>query len=143
MKMMNLHKSTGLLVGALLVPRLAFRLLSKAPGAIPGSPAWESLAANASHFLLYGFAVGMPATGIAMGYYGGAGLPFFGYKIPGVPKADRNDDTKSIAKNSFMVHKRAGQAFEYLVPLHVAGATMHFLKGQRIFSRINPFAKAA
>jgi cytochrome b561 len=142
MQMMNVHKSTGLLLGGLLVPRLALRLFNKMPAAIPGSPAWESFTASASHFFLYVFSIGMPASGIAMGYYGGSGLPFFGYKIPGIPKEQRTDDTKAIAKNSFMMHKRAGQAFEYLVPLHVAGAAMHFFKGQRIFSRINPFTKA-
>jgi len=25
----------------------------------------------------------LPVTGIAMGYFGGKGLPFFGYTIPG------------------------------------------------------------
>lgn len=34
-----------------------------------------------SHFVQYGFIIVMPATGITMGYYGGRGLPFFGWAI--------------------------------------------------------------
>jgi cytochrome b561 len=41
----------------------------------------------------------MPASGIAMGYYGGKGLPFFGTTIPGVVKTDENKkSTGEIAK---------------------------------------------
>lgn len=32
----------------------------------------------------------MPASGIAMGYYGGKGLPFFGTTFPGVVKTEEN-----------------------------------------------------
>jgi cytochrome b561 len=42
-----------------------------------------ALAAKAGHLALYGFMVIMPATGIAMGMYGGKGLPFFWTTIPG------------------------------------------------------------
>lgn len=98
------------------------------------------MAANASHYAFYGFMVTMPATGIAMGYFGGKGLPFFGYKIPGIPKKDRNSNTKNIAKNSFKIHKQAGQLFEYLVPVHVAATGYHVFKGHAILRRINPFS---
>jgi 1,2-dihydroxy-3-keto-5-methylthiopentene dioxygenase len=41
----------------------------------------------------------MPASGIAMGYYGGKGLPFFGVTLPGVVKTDENKkSTGEIAK---------------------------------------------
>lgn len=38
------------------------------------------------------------------------------------------------------VHKLAGQAFEYLVPLHVGAVGLHAVKGQNILSRLAPFA---
>lgn len=44
------------------------------------------LAAQAGHLGLYGFMIVMPATGIAMGLYGGKGLPFFWTEIPGFEK---------------------------------------------------------
>ena len=49
----------------------------------------------------------MPASGIAMGYFGGKGLPFFTTTIPGIVKTDDNKKTTGmIAKNSFFVHKQ-------------------------------------
>jgi hypothetical protein len=41
------------------------------------------------------------------------------------------------------VHKLAGQAFEYLVPLHIGAVGMHAVKGQNILSRLAPFASKA
>ena len=41
------------------------------------------------------------------------------------------------------LHKQGGQVLEYLVPLHVGAASLHALRGQAIFARINPFSSAA
>lgn len=48
------------------------------------------MAADAAHLGLYGFMIIMPASGIAMGYYGGKGLPFFTTTIPGIVKTEEN-----------------------------------------------------
>ena len=50
---------------------------------MPGTSFIEGKAADISHIALYGFMTVMPATGIAMGYYGGKGLPFFNTTLPG------------------------------------------------------------
>lgn len=50
---------------------------------LPGHGPVLNIAASASHLALYGFMTIMPATGIAMGMYGGKGLPFFWTTIPG------------------------------------------------------------
>jgi len=138
-QLMTIHKSTGLLVAGLTLPRIALALLARRPGPLPGAPGMihslEHFAASASHLALYFFMAALPSTGIAMGYYGGKGLPFFGYTIPGASKPDG-----AIAKQAFGWHKKTGQAFEYFVPVHVGAAGLHALRGQAIFSRINPFA---
>lgn len=134
--LMFMHKSLGLLSGMLVAPRLALRLSSKFPGHVPG-PAWEQFAASASHYALYGWMLVMPVTGIAMGYYGGKGLPFFTTTIPGAPTPDG-----AIAKQAFSIHKQAGVYGKYLIPMHVAGAAKHVVMGKNIFSRINPFGAA-
>ncbi len=69
-----------------MVPRIALRLTTRIPGALAGN-IFEKVAANASHAAFYALMTFMPASGIAMGYYGGKGLPFFGYTIPGAPPA--------------------------------------------------------
>lgn len=81
------------------------------------------------------FMIFMPASGIAMGYYGGKGIPFFVTTIPG-----SNEPNKTIAKWSWKTHKKVGTAFEILVGLHILGAGVHALKGQKPLSRISPFA---
>jgi cytochrome b561 len=107
---------------------------------LPPGNALLRLAANASHVAMYAFMVVMPVSGVLMGYYGGAGLPFFFFKFPGAPKDARD---RQVAGNAFKVHKLAGQAFEYLVPLHIGAVGMHAVKGQNILSRLAPFASKA
>jgi 1,2-dihydroxy-3-keto-5-methylthiopentene dioxygenase len=100
----------------------------------PGSGAIESIGAKISHYALYGFMIVMPATGIAMGYFGGKGLPFFYTTLPGA--AEKNG---AVAGQSFKIHKLVGTYGKYIIPLHVAGAGQHAARGHSIFSRINPF----
>lgn len=127
---MYYHKSFGLLAFGLLFPRIALRLTSKAPGPIEGANEIAKLGATLSHYVLYGFAIGLPFTGVAMGAYSGFGLPFFFTVIPSISK---NQD---IAKPAYEYHKILGQAFEYFVPLHVAGALYHVVAGHSIAARI-------
>lgn len=132
-ELMNLHKSTALLVAALVIPRLAIRLFSKVPP-LPKGSAIEHLAANMSHLFLYFAIVFMPASGIAMGYYGGKGLPFFGYHISAAETPN-----KAIAGMAYKRHKQVGQALTYVVPIHVGATGYHILKGQNILLRMSPF----
>jgi len=110
-----------------------------------GSSQLEHRAGRAGHALLYAFMAIMPVTGIAMGLYGGKGLPFFGTTLGGfsVPADDDGTLKKrygSIAKRSFQVHKQVGTYGKYLVPVHVGAAFYHAGRGQAIFRRINPFS---
>jgi 1,2-dihydroxy-3-keto-5-methylthiopentene dioxygenase len=66
--------------------------------ALPGSGIEHGLA-NLGHLGLYAFMTIMPATGIAMGYFGGNGLPFFFTTVPGIVKTDDNKQSSgAIAK---------------------------------------------
>ena len=136
--LMFIHKSLGVLAGILLAPRLIVRLVNtgKLPAHVPG-PQWENLAAYLSHFTLYGFSILMPVTGIAMGYFGGKGLPFFVTTFPGAEKADG-----AIAKQAFGIHKQAGQFLEYFIPLHVGAVVFQFfVRGRNILPRMIGFWK--
>lgn len=123
--LMKLHKSLALVSAGMLVPRLGLRLLTKQPNA-------AAIHSKLSHFLLYGFMTAMPASGIAMGYYGGKGIPFFDlYHVPGAPD-DKKDP--AIAKNAFAWHKTIGQAMVFWVGLHIGVGIGGGL------TRVNPFA---
>jgi cytochrome b561 len=71
MDLMFAHKSLGLLMGGAIAARVGLRLSSKVP-VLPEGNALMHLAANASHVAMYAFMLIMPATGVVMGYYGGA-----------------------------------------------------------------------
>ena len=139
-KWMFRHKSLGLLTGLVVAPRLGYRIfnakLFKEVGHPTGTGPVEGKLADISHAALYGFMTIMPVTGIAMGYYGGKGLPFFWTTIPGAEKANGN-----IAKQSFSIHKTLGTYGKYLIPIHVGGAVKHSLTGNAIWSRVNPFGR--
>lgn len=136
--LMFIHKSLGTLAGILLAPRLLIRLASsrKIPAHVPGAQ-WEIWAGTFSHLAMYAFTIVMPVTGIAMGYFGGKGLPFFVTTIPGAEKANGG-----IAKQAFGIHKQAGQFFEYFVPVHVGAVAFQFaVKGRNILPRMIGFWK--
>src|SRR5512135_1387415 len=55
----NVHKSVGLVIFALMLVRIAWRL-SHPPPALPPMPRWQARAALANHLLLYALLVVMP-----------------------------------------------------------------------------------
>ena len=116
-------------MAAAIVPRVAVRLLSFAPP-LPAGPALEHAAAHTSHAAMYAFLLGLPASGIAMAYFSGKGLPFFKYTLPGAKVADGK-----LAKKFYGWHKQLGQLFVYLVPLHIGATALHAWKGQNLFTR--------
>lgn len=97
---MHRHKSLGLLTGMIVVPRVGYRLFQRSAYKVfplEGSKL-EHMAADAVHVGLYAFMTIMPASGIAMGYYGGKGLPFFWTTLPGITKTPENKkETGKIA----------------------------------------------
>src|SRR5258705_3172995 len=57
------HKSTGMLILALLALRLLWRLSHRAPELPWEMPLWERAGAQLSHFLLYALMTALPLTG--------------------------------------------------------------------------------
>ena len=136
MELMYYHKSFGLLSAGLIVPRLMIRFASKIPAPVPG-PTWEVMAAHAGHVTLYAFMIFMPITGIAMGYFGGKGLPFFGTTISGAEKANGK-----VAKQAFWLHSNIGHYAQYMIPAHVGAVGFHYLaRGKNILPRMLPGSK--
>lgn len=59
----QLHKSIGLTVLVLTLVRLAWRLTHRPPPLPAGMPAWERLAARATHWAFYVLTLALPLTG--------------------------------------------------------------------------------
>lgn len=127
------HKSFGLLSAIFLIPRLGLAIVSKRPGAVPGSSVIESYLAKSSHVIMWALTITLPVSGVVMGAYSGFGIPFFFTTVPSIKK------DPSIAKPAYEYHKQLGTALEYLVPVHFGGAMFHLVKGQPILQRMFGF----
>lgn len=116
----NAHKWAGVVILALTLLRLAWRLTHPPPPAL-AMPAWQHAAAAASHALLYALCVAVPLLGWA--YSSAAGFPvvLFGVlPLPDFVAADR-----TLAESIKPWHGRLAHALAALALLHAAAAIKH------------------
>ena len=129
---MKLHKSFGLLVIAMIVPRILLRRGARLPAPVVG-PAWEQFLGKVGHYSLYGIMGTLSATALGMGIFSGNGIPFFGFgqMFKGWAKVP------AIAKQSVKLHRQIGKTLPYFMALHVGGYWKHLLvDGKNIIWRI-------
>lgn len=134
----NLHKSTGILIGLVILLRLTWRLIHRAPALPASMPAWERLAARWSHGLLYACMVLMPASGYIASNFSKYGVNFF--NSIKLPPWGTNDATLYAVFNQ--THVVTSGVFVGLIGLHVLAALWHLARKDGIFSRMWP-ARAA
>lgn len=130
----NLHKSTGMLIGLLILFRLYWRLTHRAPAPPASMPAWERAASNWTHGLLYAGMVVMPASGYIASNFSQWGVNFFNsVKLPpwGV-------DSAAIYAFFSQTHAITSGVLVALVVLHVLAALRHLVKKDGMFSRMWP-----
>lgn len=72
----NQHKSVGLVLGLLILARLAWRLRHRPPPPLP-MPAWQRRAAHASHWAMYACMVLMPLSGYLGSNFSKHGIKLF------------------------------------------------------------------
>lgn len=133
-----LHRSVGLLILALMVFRVLWRLGHPPPPLPAGFPRIEALAAHASHALLYVLFLVMPLSGYLNAAAAGHPVSFFGLvTIP--PLLAEN---VRLSQAAVAVHL-AGQFLVYaLVAIHVAAALMHrFVRRNGILERMLPLRR--
>jgi cytochrome b561 len=132
----DLHKSTGLLVLALMVARLAWRLVAGAPPPIAGMPRMQRLAAGATHGLLYLLVLAMPLSGWL--YDAASGLrPLHWFGLFTVPKPVAPDE--SLADAMHDLHEGLFVVLMVVVAAHVAAAAWHHLfRGDATLARMLP-----
>lgn len=115
------HKALGVVVLALGLWRVGWRLLHGFPeGGVP-APAWQAWAAKAAHWGLLAAIVGMPLSGVLMTLFAGRPLAVGPLTIPGAPEVEW------LAGLAREVHPAGGLALTGLVALHVGAALKHHL----------------
>jgi len=130
----NLHKSTGICIGLVILFRLYWRVTHPAPPLPLEMPAWERLAAKWSHVLLYVCMLVMPLSGYVASNYSKYGVNFFNaIKFPpwGV-------DDKAIYGFFNTTHIVTSYIFLALIAIHVLAALRHAFRRDGIFSRMWP-----
>ncbi|KQT34643.1 cytochrome B [Sphingomonas sp. Leaf412] len=133
-----LHKAIGITVLVLTLGRVLWRLGHRPP-ALPPLPAWERVAAHATHWTLYALLIVMPLSGWAMASNPERRRPltwFGAFDIPYLPVS------KAASGVGHEAHELLGWLMLALVLLHVAAALRHHLVlRDRVLARMLPGAR--
>ena len=115
----NWHFMLGLSIFGLVWLMVAARLIWATPAPLEG-PGWRKLVANAAHFALYLFMVGMPVAGWIILSAEGKPIPFFGLELP--PLTGPNN---ALAENVEDIHGLGGTIGYWLIGFHAAASLFH------------------
>jgi cytochrome b561 len=119
----NLHKSVGLVLLALTLVRLGWRLAHR-PAPLVGLPAWQHWLAKATHATLYVTLLVIPLSGYIGSVFSGYPVKWFGITLPAWGWND-----PAIKDAMSVVHSVACWVLVGATLLHVAGALRHALAG--------------
>lgn len=134
----NLHKSFGIVLGVLILLRLAWRLAHRRPGWPAALSAFQRRAALAVHVALYACMVVMPLSGYVGSNFSKHGVKFFGHTL-----SPWGPDRPAVYDALNGVHVATGWLFAVLIAGHVAAALVHALRRDGVLSRILPGRLAA
>ena len=130
----NLHKSTGLTLGLLILARLAWRLTHKPPPLPASLPAWQRTAARASHFALYACMLTMPLAGYLASNFSKFGVNYFNAVL--LPPWGVDDRRLYAVFNT--THVFTSYVLVALISVHVLAALRHLYLGDGVFRRMWP-----
>lgn len=130
----NLHKSTGMTLGVVILLRLCWRWAHTPPPLPPSMARWERIAADASHRLLYACMLIMPITGYIASNFSQYGVRYFNaILLPPWGIDDRN-----IYAFFNGAHVTVSYVFIALIAVHVIGALRHLALRDGVFQRMWP-----
>jgi cytochrome b561 len=130
----NLHKSTGLLIGLVILLRLYWRLTHPAPALPASMPAWERAFAKLSHALLYTCMLVMPLSGYVASNFSQYGVNFFN-SVKLAPWGPEDATVYAVFNQTHMV---TSWLFVALIALHVLAALRHLAARDGVFGRMWP-----
>jgi cytochrome b561 len=129
------HKSTGILILALVALRLLWRLANPTPALPSGIAAWECAAARLSHLLLYVLMVALPITGWIVN--SASNVPFRIFWLIPLPAIVAPD--KPTADLVALVHGGLATVLALVLVAHIGAALRHhFVKCNTVLIRMLP-----
>ena len=130
----SLHKSFGLLVLALTIIRLTWKVTQGGPPAVATLTPFERIASHSAHGLLYILLLAVPFGGwLGLSAYG---FPpsFFGlFTLPALLAK-----SEPLAGKIFTAHFIGALAIGAIALVHIAGAVSHLRRGDGVFARMWP-----
>ncbi|MFN3826079.1 MAG: cytochrome b [Micavibrio sp.] len=119
------HKSVGIVVLALAVLRVLWRIANPHPRALPTHQAWEKFLARLVHVILYAALFVMPLSGWIMS--SAKGFPVNLFWIEGLTLPDLVKPDEGIADLAKEIHEVAAFGLMGAIALHFGGAMKHHL----------------
>ena len=136
---LDLHKSVGTLVLALVMLRLLWRLGNPVAPAASLTPL-EKWLSHVTHWVLYAIMLLIPLSGYLFASAEGQRLDFFGWFTLASPMAT----DRAVSRPLEFVHKTGQYAICAVVGLHVAAALYHhFVKRDGVLRRMLPMRRPA
>ncbi len=134
----NLHKSIGIVLGVLIVARIAWRLAHKPPPWPATMPIGLQRAADLGHVALYACMLVAPLAGYLGSNFSKYGVRFFGIVLP-----PWGPDMPRVYSFLVGVHDATTYLLLALTAGHVAFALRHALiEHDGVFERIVPWSSA-
>jgi cytochrome b561 len=132
--MVVLHMSFGIILSAVIVLRIAWRML---PGhqVAPAVTGWTGIASRAVHYLLYALLVAEAVLGFVLRWAGDESMSFFGLLLP-PPFAPFSETAHHLIEE---LHELNGWAIIVLAGGHAAAALYHhYVLRDPVLSRMLP-----
>ncbi|MCX7298378.1 MAG: cytochrome b [Hyphomicrobiales bacterium] len=119
--LINLHFTFGVIILAVAIVRLGWRLTHREPPPEDGLPPWQNLTAHIVHYLLYALLFAIPVLGWINASWRGMPIVMFGLELPQLvatraPGWGWTGDVHGLMSNYLMLA---------LVGLHVVAALYH------------------
>ncbi|MGB0867609.1 MAG: cytochrome b [Granulosicoccaceae bacterium] len=127
------HKSVGMLILLLVLPRVVLRVIEGWPKPVGDAPAFQELIARLVHWALILATLAMPISGMLMSAGGGHGLAIFGLELLAATPDTANPGkfiplSENMQSIGHFGHEIWSKVLAISVVLHVAGALKHHIK---------------
>jgi cytochrome b561 len=117
---LQLHETLGMLVFAIVVLRLIWRLVDRAPEE-PPMPIWMEWASKLTHWALYALLIAIPLTAIIGAWYEAHPVTLLGVGTIGPWLAESHDLGLTITD----LHRNLGSFIVWIAGVHAAAALFH------------------